>query len=38
MKLLRKPFKPKSLPLTPTLRVDASEIPLAWQPFVLPAG
>jgi 5-methylcytosine-specific restriction endonuclease McrA len=33
MKLLRKPFKPKSLPLTPVFRVDASEIPPAWHPF-----
>ncbi len=38
MKLLRKPIKPKSLPLTPALRVDVSEIPPVWQPFVLQAG
>ncbi len=33
MKLLRKPFKPKSLPLTPAFHVDASAIPPAWHPF-----
>ena len=33
MKLLRKPIKPKSLPLTPVFHVDASAIPPAWHPF-----
>ena len=33
MKLLRKPIKPKSLPLTSAFRVDASEIPPIWHPF-----
>jgi 5-methylcytosine-specific restriction endonuclease McrA len=33
MTLLRKPFKPSSLPLTPVLRVRASEIPPAWLPY-----
>jgi len=33
MKLLRKPIKPKSLPLTPAFHVDASAIPPAWHPF-----
>jgi 5-methylcytosine-specific restriction endonuclease McrA len=33
MTLLRKPFKPSSLPLTPVLRVGTSEMPQAWLPY-----
>jgi 5-methylcytosine-specific restriction endonuclease McrA len=33
MKLRRKPFKPKSLPVTPVLAVNRSEIPEAWLRF-----
>jgi 5-methylcytosine-specific restriction endonuclease McrA len=33
MTLLRKPFKPSSLPVTPVLRVTRSEMPQVWLPY-----
>lgn len=33
MRLRKKPFKPKSLPVTPTLAVARSEMPQAWLPY-----
>jgi 5-methylcytosine-specific restriction endonuclease McrA len=33
MKLLRKPFKPNSLPVTPALRVTRSDMPEVWLPY-----
>jgi 5-methylcytosine-specific restriction endonuclease McrA len=33
MRLLRKPFKPSSLPVTPALRVTRSEMPEVWLPY-----
>ena len=33
MKLLRKPFKPTSLPMAPSFRVERGDVPTAWQPF-----
>ena len=33
MKLLRRPVKPRSLPLTPPFRVDLAEIPETWMPY-----
>jgi 5-methylcytosine-specific restriction endonuclease McrA len=33
MRLLRKPFKPSSLPVTPALRVTRSEMPKVWLPY-----
>jgi hypothetical protein len=33
MTLRRKPFKPSSLPVTPVLRVERSEMPEAWLPY-----
>jgi hypothetical protein len=33
MKLRKKPFKPKSLSVTPVIAVTRSEIPEAWLPY-----
>jgi 5-methylcytosine-specific restriction endonuclease McrA len=33
MRLLRKPFKPSSLPVTPALRMTRSEMPEVWLPY-----
>jgi 5-methylcytosine-specific restriction endonuclease McrA len=33
MRLLRKPFKPKSLPPTPAFRLEASRLPTLWQAY-----
>jgi hypothetical protein len=33
MTLLRKPFKPSSLPVTPVLHVTRSEMPQVWLPY-----
>lgn len=33
MKLLRKPFKPTSLPVVPPIRLDEMEVPVIWQPY-----
>jgi 5-methylcytosine-specific restriction endonuclease McrA len=33
MTLLRKPFKPQSLPVTPVFRLTPSELPEAWLPY-----
>ena len=33
MKLLRKPFKPKNLPITPAFRLEPSLLPEAWQAY-----
>jgi hypothetical protein len=33
MRLLRKPFKPSSLPVTPVLRVTRAEMPQVWLPY-----
>ena len=33
MKLLRKPFKPKSLPVTPPVRLGEGDLPELWQPY-----
>ncbi len=33
MKLLRKPFKPKTLPITPAFRLEPSRLPSVWQPY-----
>jgi 5-methylcytosine-specific restriction endonuclease McrA len=33
MKLLRKPIKPKSLPVTSAFRVEPSRLPAVWQPY-----
>jgi len=33
MTLLRKPFKPSGLPVTPVLRVHQAEMPKVWLPY-----
>jgi 5-methylcytosine-specific restriction endonuclease McrA len=38
MTLLRKPFKPSSLPVTPVLRVARSEMPDVWLPYCSRVG
>ncbi len=38
MTLLRKPFKPSSLPVTPVLRVTRSEMPQVWLPYCSSLG
>jgi 5-methylcytosine-specific restriction endonuclease McrA len=38
MRLLRKPFKPSSLPVTPVLRVTRSEMPQVWLPYFSDLG
>ncbi len=38
MTLLRKPFKPSSLPVAPVLRVDRSEMPESWLPYCVRLG
>jgi 5-methylcytosine-specific restriction endonuclease McrA len=38
MKLLRKPSKPKTLPVASTFYVDTAEIPPVWQPFCQVTG
>jgi 5-methylcytosine-specific restriction endonuclease McrA len=36
MKLLRKPFKPTSLPITPAFRLEPMRLPSVWQPYCQP--
>jgi 5-methylcytosine-specific restriction endonuclease McrA len=36
MKLLRKPFKPASLPVVPPIRLDEGDVPELWQPYAAP--
>jgi 5-methylcytosine-specific restriction endonuclease McrA len=38
MKLLRKPFKPKTLPITPAFRLEPSRLPSVWQPYCQSIG
>jgi 5-methylcytosine-specific restriction endonuclease McrA len=38
MRLLRKPHKPKSLPLTPAFRLEPSRLPTLWQAYCQPLG
>lgn len=38
MSLLRKPFKPTSLPVVPHLRADAESLPEPWQPYCFGFG
>jgi len=33
IKLLRKPFKPTSLPVVPPIRLDEGDVPELWQPY-----
>src|SRR5215831_14542613 len=33
MKLLRKPFKPETLPVVPPIRLDEDDVPELWQPY-----
>ena len=33
MKLLRKPFKPTSLPVVPPIRLGEGDVPELWQPY-----
>jgi len=38
MRLLRKPFKPKSLPPTPAFRLEPSRLPALWQAYCQEPG
>ena len=38
VKLLRKPFKPKTLPITPAFRLEPSRLPSVWQPYCQSIG
>ena len=33
MKLLRKPFKPDTLPVVPPIRLDEGDLPEQWEPY-----
>ena len=38
MKLLRKPVKPRTLPITPAFRLEPSRLPSVWQPYCQSIG